>query len=352
MIRFTALTRMTVAACAATVLAAGCSGGASQSSSGFAPAAALRPSAATYRPMVDARGVMSQWPQGFTPNELHRASLRMAPDAVKTSVAVAQFGGSSVLWFDKINNKKNVPPTVCEPAQSTNGIRVDRHKNLWVPNGINDTVTEYAPNCGAAIMTITDTTGEPADVGFDRSGSVYVMNLNNISGAPTVAVYSGKGKLQRTLSDPSFNILFGVNSDQQGNVYVSNLTTQNSGNVIEFPKGKMPGTALSGVHLGLPGVPAFDSKGNLIITDWEALKLDVFAPPYTGSPTQSDIEGSSIWCPLGPQENRVYCGDADNGSIDVFKYPGGKYLYSYTADLSPSALVTGVAPSPAWGYWK
>jgi hypothetical protein len=48
----------------------------------------------------------------------------------------------------------------------------------------------------------------------------------------------------------------------------------------------------------------------------------------------------------------VYCGDAENGSIDVFKYPGGKYLFSYTAELSASALVTGVAPSPTWAYWK
>jgi hypothetical protein len=353
MTRFRGLTRTAAAACAAAALAAGCSGAPSQTAGAYAPSASsLHPSAATYRPMVDARGVMSQLPQGFAPNGLRRLWLRPAPDAVKTSVAVAQFGGSSVLWFDKINNKKNAPPTTCEPAQSTNGIRVDRGRNLWVPNGVTDTVTEYAPNCGAAELTIDDSTGEPADIGFDRSNNVYVLNINDHSGPPTVEVYDKTGKHERTLSDSSFASLFGVNSDQQGDVFVSNLTSQNDGTVVEFPKGKMPGTVLSGINLGLPGVPAFDSKGNLIITDWEALTLDVFAPPYTGSPTTSPIEGSSIWCPLGPKENRVYCGDADNGSIDVFKYPGGKYLYSYTADLSPSALVTGVAPSPAWGYWK
>jgi hypothetical protein len=302
--------------------------------------------------MVDARGVMSQWPQGFRPTGLRRASMRVSPDVMKGDVAVAEFGGSTILWYDKINNRKNVSPTACVPAQSTNGIRVDRHKNLWVPNGINDTVTEYAPNCGAALQTITDTTGEPADIAFDRSGSVYVLNINDISGPPTVEVYSGSGRHKRTLSDPGFNVLFGVDSDRQGNVFVSNLTTGNVGTVTEFPAGQMPGTVLTGVHLGLPGVPAFDSSGNMIITDWEASTLDVFAPPYTGSPTTSPILGASIWCPLGPKENKVYCGDAENGSIDVFKYPGGKYLFSYTAELSASALVTGVAPSPTWAYWK
>ncbi|HEY1428398.1 MAG TPA: hypothetical protein VGF18_02420, partial [Candidatus Tumulicola sp.] len=63
MIRFTGLTRTAVAACATAAFAAGCSGGATTGGSTFAPAASSqRLSAATYRPMVDARGVMSQWP--------------------------------------------------------------------------------------------------------------------------------------------------------------------------------------------------------------------------------------------------------------------------------------------------
>ena len=49
-------------------------------------------------------------------------------------------------------------------------------------------------------------------------------------------------------------------------------------------------------------------------------------------------------------QTHVFCGDADNGSIDVYAYPGNAYNVSYTAGLSPSALVTGVAPAPAAAY--
>jgi hypothetical protein len=269
-----------------------------------------------------------------------------APDAAPSGLAVAQFGADSVLWYKRKTNRQNRPPAVCEPASSTNGIRIDRNGNLWVPDGRANTVTEYAPNCGTAQLTIPDTTGEPADVAFDRRGDVYVLNLNDVSGPPTVEVYDTSGNHLRTLSDPSFGVLFGVESDRAGDVFVSNLTTSNVGNVVEFPGGKMPGTALKGVRLGLPGAPAFDGKSNLIISDWFNGTIDVFAPPYDGAPDTSPLMGAAIWCPLGHAKKRIFCGDAENGSIDVYAYPGGTYLYSYTASLSPSALVTGVAPDP------
>jgi hypothetical protein len=120
-------------------------------------------------------------------------------------------------------------------AQSTKGIRVDSQVNLWVPNGIADTTTKYAPDCGSALLTIPDATGEPADVALDSHGNVYILNINNISGPPTVQEYSPSGSLINTLSDPSFAVLFGVGIDKHDNVFVSNLTSSNVGNVVEFP---------------------------------------------------------------------------------------------------------------------
>lgn len=294
---------------------------------------------------------VSQYAAGGGAGRLDRPRwMRPPPKGAKAHLAVAEFGSSAVFWF-KENDVKNKPPTTCEPALSTNGIRIDRKGNLWVPNGQADTTTEYAPNCGAAKLTISDPDGEPADVGFDRHGAVYILNLNNKSGAPVVHVYDSSGNSLRTLSDPSFAVLFGVNSDNKGNVFVSNLTSSNVGIVVEFPHGKMPGRQLSGVSLRLPGVPVFDAANNMVIADWGNHTIDVFSPPYTGAPTTSRLMGSAIWCPLDGKEQHIYCGDAGQGSIDVYAYPGGTYLYSFQASLSPSALVTGVAPDPPSSYW-
>jgi hypothetical protein len=309
-----------------------------------------------YRPMIAIDGSRSVLPEGFKPNALRprwmKSPAKRNEAGRRAHIAVAQFGGSSVLWFD-LNDKKNKPPITCEPASSTNGIAIDRAGNLWVPDGRANTTTEYAPNCGSAKLTITDSTGEPADVGFDGRDRVYILNLNSVSGPPTVQFYnSTNGKQLGMLSDPSFDDLFGIGTDQLGNVFVSNLTSGNIGTVVEFPHGKMPGVQLSGVSLGLPGAPTFDSKNNLIITDWLHETIDVFSPPYTGSPTTAALMGSSIWCKLDHQQSHLYCGDADQGSIDVYAYPGNAYKYSYTAELSASALVTGVAPAPPAAYGR
>jgi hypothetical protein len=296
-------------------------------------------------------GALSVLPAGFSPAQARPDWMRPPPkNAQNAGLAVAEFGGSSVLWF-KQNDRKNQPPKVCEPASSTNGIRIDRYGNLWVPDGKTDTTTEYTPNCGAAELTITDTDGEPADVGFDRKNRVYILNLTGLYQTPTVDVYTAKGAARGSLTDPSFDELFGVNSDNHGNVFVSNLTSSNHGNVVEFKGGKMPGTQLSGISLALPGVPAFDSADNLIISDWGRATIDVFAPPYSSAPKTAPLMGSSIWCALDHQQQQLYCGDAGHGSIDVYAYPSLKYRYSFTNGLSASALVTGVAPDPPEKYW-
>lgn len=305
-----------------------------------------------YRSMV-AGGARSVLPVGFQANRVPPSWMKPPPHKAKGAglhIAVAEFGSSNVLWFP-LNDKGNKPPVSCEPASSTNGIAVDRVGNLWVPDGIANATTEYAPKCGGPILTIPDTTGEPADVGFDGNNRVYVLNINNASGRPTVGVYNVKTGVQvATLSDLSFNELVGIGTDLLGNVYVSNLDRTNVGTVIEFPGGAMPGRPLQGVRLGLPGAPAFDDANNLVIADWKNMTIDVFAPPYTGAPSTAPLMGASIWCKFSRKIQHLYCGDAANGSIDVYAYPGYAYEYSYTSGLSPSQLVTGIAPVPPADY--
>ncbi len=300
-------------------------------------------------PSTPGSAAMLMFPRNFSPNARRPQWMKSPPPGTVAKLAAAQFGAAEVLWFKELD-RNNAPPENCEPATAANGIGIDRDGNLWIPNGQGDTTTEYAPNCGAAKLTIADATGEPADVAFDKSGHVYILNLNDKNGPATVNVYDYSGKHLRTLADPSFDVLFGVRSDTNGNVFVSNLTSANVGNVVEFKGGKMPGTQLKGPQLGLPGAPALDTAGNLIIADWLNMTIDVFPPPYKSSPKTFTLMGQSIWCPLGRDERRLFCGDAQNGAIDVYDYPSGKYLYSYTSGLSANNLVTGVAPYPTAPY--
>ncbi len=345
--RFPLTIRQALGAGAMLAFAAACSSNApiANTPSTLLPARREQQSVLRYRPMVSADGAMSVLPANFKANLQRPNWMKPAPASVPMGLAAAQFGGTSVLWF-KEYDRQNAPPKVCEPASSTNGIAIDKTGDLWVPNGRTNTTTEYGPQCGAAKLTIADPTGEPADVGFDNKEHVYILNINDHSGAPTVGIYTLTGKQIGTLKNATFNSLFGVGTDSMGNVFVSNLTSNNVGNVVEFAGGKMPGKQLSGIALGLPGAPAFDSSNNLIISDWLALTIDVFAPPYTKAPKTSTLMGQSIWCKLDHAGKHLFCGNAQNGSIDVYAYPGATYMYSYTSGLTANNLVTGVAPNP------
>jgi len=278
--------------------------------------------------------------------------LRYATPAAgkKGFTFVSQFSGPPVQEYHK-NNKDNGAPLCALPGSSVNGIAVDPAGNLWVPSGTGGGAgytQEYAANCGAAKAKVVDPNGQPADVGFDHHGDLYIMNIFGAGGAAgSVNIYDKAGPLTGSLSDPTFNELIGIATDSHDDIFVSNRQSNGDANVVEFAAGKMPGTVLTSIVLGLPGAPQLDRKNNLIITDWEAYTLNVYAPPYTGAPTVTSMQGLSLWCPLDRNERQLYCADLGNGSVDVYEYPSGAYAYSYTNGLSPSGFATGIANQPA-----
>jgi hypothetical protein len=297
-------------------------------------------------------GAVSVVPAGLHVSARRPPWMRFAAgsDGAKGYEYVSQFSGPPVQEY-KAHNKHNKAPLCALPGESVNGIAVDPAGNLWVPSGTGGGqgyTQEYAPNCGAAELKITDPNGQPADAGFDSKGNIYILNIFDAGGAAgSVNIYSSGGTLTSSLTDPSFNELIGIATDSKDDIFVSNRLTSGAGNVVEFPGGQMPGTALSGVSLGLPGAPQLDRRNNLVITDWNALTLDVWTPPYSGSPTVTAMNGLSLWCPLTENERRLYCADLGNGSVDVYAYPSGSYMYSFTNGLSPSGYATGSALSPA-----
>ncbi len=332
-----------VAAVAALALVAACA----SSPSAIAPAAAPNARQVTVAP----NGAVSPIFAGANLARAGVQSLKLAagPQATAGYVFVSQFSGPPVQEYHLVN-KKNGPPVCSLPGESVNGIASDRAGNLWVPSGTGGGqgyTQEYAPNCGAAMLKITDPNGQPADVGFDSKHDVYILSIFGASGQPgSVNVYDSHATLLRSLTDPSFSELIGIATDSHDNVFVSNRDSQGQATVVEFPHGKMPGTTLSAISLGLPGAPQLDRANNLIITDWQAYTLNVYAPPYTQAPAVTPMHGLSLWCPLDRKEDRLYCADL-GGSVDVYKYPGGTYLYSFSNGLSPSGFATGSAINPA-----
>jgi len=318
------------------------------------------------------------------PLELHPSWMRLrAHDdgATKDIVWATNFGFPVPIGEYAVPNESNNGP-LCEApgAYGVNLLGTDPKGNLWVPTtGPSGTpgemyVQEYSCS-GSFGPSVADANGEPADVAFDSKGNTYVGNNIDywwtnfgccyiVSG--TVNIYNASGTLIGNLTDPSFfaphppgfdtwNQLVGVAVDADDNCYVSHQDDTGGGEVVEFPgcKPANHGKILAGPHPWEPGKPEFDAAGNLLVTDWAASYyyrvwyLSVYAPPYDGPAIKTfPMYGPALTCPLSSDQTRLYCGNFWNGTVDVYSYKAGKYLYSFNNGLQTYG-VEGVAVAPA-----
>jgi hypothetical protein len=339
-----------IVAAASFALAAGCSGnnsGSADSSSAFAPATAG--SSVSQELTIGRNGAVSPVSAMRDRSSHHFVGLdTIVPKAAKGYLYVGQFSGTPVQEYH-LDNKRNKAALCSLSGTSINGIAVDSFGNLWVPNGTGGGAgytQEYSPNCGETLLNIADPNGQPADVGFDRQHHIYILNIFGVAGAPgSIDVYNDTGTLLRTLTYSTFNELIGIATDSNDNIFVSNRDSQGDADVVEFPHGKMPGTLLSGIVLGLPGAPQFDRSNNLIITDWNNYTQNVYAPPYNGSPTVTPMQGLSLWCPLNRNEAHLFCANL-GGSVDVYAYPSGTTNIVLPTDFRRAASPPAPPPIP------
>jgi len=329
--------------CAAVAILTGCSGGSQAGSVSTLPNSPQQQSAL---------GSRAQNGQPGLPSAIFR------PENSKGMTYVAPIGTTTVYGYKRDDRTDQPPVCTVGPFGSVNGgIGVDKSGNLWVPDqGANPrTITEYGPDCGAAKTILTD----PGDVGpdnvaFDTNGHVYVSNSFSNSGyAGNVLQYTG-ASITNTLSDPDIATPLGLAVDRRNNVWVSYRDVGSTGTyVAEFPRGDMPAKLFKNINFGFPGSLQFDRKQNLMGPNGNYSSLDIYAPPYTEtSPTtRLVLENGNVtdpsMCTFGPSQDRVYCTFGEFSLVNVFSYPGGKFLYTYDKGLyglSPYGIANDPAP--------
>lgn len=277
------------------------------------------------------------------------------PTTVKGQIFVSAYnpsGSTPVNDYNASNTKNH--GSICQittVGEGINAMGVDSANELWVPQGLDlnsglPDIVSYAPNCGAAGVTLSDSKGQPAGIGFASNGTRYVNNiLGPSSSAGNVAVYPPtKKKPTRFLTDPQIYFANGIGVDSKDNVYVSFFTQSSATGVMEFKGGQMPGTVLKHIKNGAPGAIAFDKTDHLIITDDSAVTLNIYAPPYNKAPKTYPIQGHSPQCSLNKAQTNLACADKTNTAVDIYSYPAAKYLYSFNNGLT--ATVIGIVQDP------
>ncbi len=172
---------------------------------------------------------------------------------------------------------------------------------------------------------------QPLGIGFDQQGNVYVAD---VSREPQVVhEFSPDGTLVRDLgSSAGLNHPNGIAVDSTGNVYV---TDTGNGRLLVFDTaGNLAGTVGRGNAVGDLGLPvgvAIDDHGHVLVADSSASTIQAYAPYKAGDRGPAYINAfgekgaadGNLSFPNGltvDARGRVYVADWGNDRLQVWSY--------------------------------
>jgi hypothetical protein len=261
---------------------------------------------------------------------------------------------ASVQGYAK-NNSGNGPP-ICAVGSGTNvnGFGTDAAGNLIVPAAFSGIQIYNGPGmCGSLNTTITDSYGQAAD-GAAQDAINGTIVVGHASGIVTACSISS-GCTALTLNDAGFSQ---VAMDKAGNCYANAFDSSSFASSLWYFAG-CTGTGVEQTGFSSPtgstGGIDIDNKGNVVSTSQGApSQVEVWhcasgACTSVAGPTPLNGTGDSVYCHLGKQNERLACGNASTGTVDVYSYLPSRspaYMYSFSNGLSVSNIVEAAAYNP------
>lgn len=275
----------------------------------------------------------------------------VSADPAGSDLYVSQFYGKGVSEYALPDVKNRGPLCYIYGSLYVNGLGVDASGVLWVPLGDGAHVRSYASDCGHPGLALRDPKGQASDVAFNnKTGTIYVDNAQSVGGGSGfIGVYpKGKESASGKLTNASAYRPFAVATDEDGNVFQSFTSATGSVGVVEYPGGRKGGKVLPLSGLTQPGGITLDKHSNLLVVDSGALSVLIFPAPYSGSPKETiAMKGTPVYAKLDKSNSRLFVSNYDAGSVDVFAYPSGKYLYSINKYLYQPNYIEGIAVKPS-----
>jgi hypothetical protein len=293
------------------------------------------------------------------------SNVKKQTSAVKTIIVSMQESPDLPGYSQTGSEGQKMTGPICTISGQSNvtDIGEDTEGNVYVPFGNTDTVTVFAPNCGAQIGSYSDPYGQPVDFaakagkvklhGVPIQGAAFDIVGSSGSEYGNVALCTIAKGCTSELTDPSINTLYAGAYDSAGNVWASYLNQENVPALIVWPNGTMPGEVVSGyINSGVGGLQ-FDAKGNLIAIDSSlpgaySYTCSVESASCTSNGS-SVLNGHMLYGKLVAKGAAFDVADFSYGSIDVYSYPSFTYQYSYIQGLDQSDLVIGLTGVPIQG---
>jgi DNA-binding beta-propeller fold protein YncE len=270
-----------------------------------------------------------------TPFQAHRGGVVYASDWFNNVVDAFDQTGSHqrpFMQFTQLN---------LEPA----GLATDAKGNLYVAEAAGNGTYIFDLNAYLPFSYLNDAGHEPYAVAVDGSGDAYVANTFFLEDAGFVNYYpAGSTEPKYTITDASFEYLYGLALDRHGNLYVSYVDQTGTGAVAKFA----PGSSGPGHNLGLENGSyfglAFDHDDNLVAANYYAGEIEVFARGSSKPFKRFGHRGRPWSIAFNRRGTRLFVADFERNEIEEYGYPDGTLLDTIPGEKGGAFV--GVATGP------
>lgn len=242
---------------------------------------------------------------------------------------ISDFAGRDVLQFDYPNCISSIGSItgVSEPEGecTRNGSRA-----FWVTATGSDEIEEFNLGGTSAIKTLSESVGTPAGCAIDSATGDLAATI--IANGDVILYKNARGKYE-SYETPLIEAFFD-GYDNRGNLFVDGFNSRDASELIELEKGSSTFEKITTSNsVEFPGGVQFDGK-YVTVNDQEAHAIYRYTVSGTTATLQGTVSlsGSSDCVQTSITTALVYCPDAGNVDVEVYKYPAGG---------SPVATLTG-----------
>jgi len=329
-----------LAVAAILAFAAGCAGNSSSSASSqsasFVPSSHQIGSAFRVLPGPIVAGPM------IVPVVPHHSSVRVGWPAKKKKqqiLFVAANSASEILMYDPKTPNPSPEGKITTGIDYPVGVAVDKSGTLYVANIENSSITVYPAGSSSPSLTITTGLSSPYGIAVDSSGDIFASNLGTNA---VVGYKAGATSPYETISFSSLGQPVGVGVDGENNVWVACDSTNA---VYEIPAGSSTPQNSELADLNGPIGISFGKKDVIYVSNFGADPSNVAIYTYgTTSPSGKITDGIEQ---NGPTLNGFTKSGAffqSNQADNVVGYKKGQTTYFSTITGISNPL--GIASSP------
>jgi hypothetical protein len=252
---------------------------------------------------------------------------------------VSDFYNSELVEFDYPKGDSSIGEISADEPQGEcgNALYGAAKRDFWVVNSGSDDIDEFALGGSGPIKTLSESAGEAAGCAMDPSSGNLAVSL---LGAGDIVIFTDASGTGSIVADGLDSTYF-AGYDNKGDLFVDGMTESETYGVVEMASGSSSFKAVTLSNtIEFPGGMQWDGK-YITLNDQEAHVIYGYTCSGTSCTLKRTVSlsGSSDCVQTWIGKGDVFCPDAGNETVEVYKYPaGGSPIAALTGSVGGSVI--------------